>query len=198
MLAVLVVILVAAVASFSVFRWIASDDTQDFQGTWYVAGTDTPVVITEDRIQLNDEVSYWYELNTDSKTITFTFGNLEGEGCYRFSLDKQQLVVVDGTYGWWDTLISDAEWTIGALVSLAQGSQLSPVEDGVDDVTSLTRTPASGVVGDAASGDGTLIGGDAASGDAALGDSGLSDGTASNDGVASSSSAGASSSAAAS
>ena len=145
----LAALLVAALASFSVFRWIANDDVQDIQGTWYVSGADTPVVITEGQIQLNEEVAYWYDLNTDSKTIAFTFSYLEGAGRYRFSLDRQQLAIVDGTYGWWDTFADDTAWTVRALISLAQGTQLAPADGEEDGVSSLTRTPASGAVSDA-------------------------------------------------
>lgn len=136
---VLVALAVAVTIAFSAFRWVTCNDVQDFQGTWYVNGTDTTVAITEDSIRLNDEVSYWYELNTDAKTVAFTFSYLEGAGHYRFSLDRQQLAIVDGNYGWWDTLLDDAVWTVGALFSLAQGTQLDPAQGAAEGVTSLTR-----------------------------------------------------------
>ncbi|MEE0705692.1 MAG: hypothetical protein UCH28_04835, partial [Adlercreutzia sp.] len=63
---VLVVVLVVGlvVGGFSYVRWFAHDDAADIQGTWYLAGTDTPIEIAADRIHLTDDVSYPYTLNT--------------------------------------------------------------------------------------------------------------------------------------
>lgn len=128
---------------------------------WYIAGTDTPIVITEDRIQLNDEVSYRYALNTDSKTLAFTFGRLQGEGRYRFSLDRQQLAIVDGAFGWWDTLGDDAGWTLGALVAAAQGKVANPADGSVEESGTVSAND-----GESAGGEGGAGSSDASASDA--------------------------------
>lgn len=167
--------MVASVAAFSLFRWVFPADAQDFQGTWYIAGTDTPIVITEDRIQLNDEVSYRYVLNTDSKTLAFTFGRLQGEGRYRFSLDRQQLAIVDGTFGWRDTLGDDAGWTLGALVASAQGKVANPADGSVEESDATSADGGESAGGEGASGNGDAgstgsTGGDSVSGTASNSD----------------------------
>ncbi len=56
----------------------SEDDAADFTGTWYLAGTTAPIAITEDRIQLTDDVSYRYAmLNDQDKTFELSFGNLK-------------------------------------------------------------------------------------------------------------------------
>ncbi|WP_172136962.1 hypothetical protein [Adlercreutzia sp. ZJ473] len=139
--AVVVAVLAGVIGGFSFFRWGYADDAADIQGTWYIEGTDVPITFTEGDIVLNDEVTYRYVLNADEKNIVFTFSYLQGAGHYRFSLDRQQLAIMDGTYSWWDTLVDDLGWTIGALVSAAQGTPASPAGEG--DVTLLSRTSAS-------------------------------------------------------
>ena len=137
----LAVVLLASVGGFSWYRWFSGDDAADFQGAWYIAGTDTPIEITEDRIVLNDEVAYGYALDESAKTIEFSFSYLEGAGHYRFSLDRQMVAIMDGRYGWWDTLGEDLAWLPGALVESAGGTIASPAGKG--GVTLLSRQPAS-------------------------------------------------------
>ncbi len=69
--AVLAALLVVSVGGFSWYRWLAGDDALDIQGTWYIAGTDTPIVITEEQIVLNEEVSYGYVLDESAKNHRF-------------------------------------------------------------------------------------------------------------------------------
>lgn len=143
--AVLVVaVLAALVIGFAWLRWFSADDAADLQGTWYLSGTATPIVITEDRINLTDDVSYRYTVNTADKTIQFTFGNLAGEGCYRFSLDRGQLALIDGAFTGSDTLNADLGWTVRALWENLQGNVLPPAEKAGKGVTLLSRTPAAG------------------------------------------------------
>ncbi len=139
--AVTAVLVVAALVAFSIFRWAVGNDAQDIQGTWYVAGTDVPVEITQDAIKLNDEVSYAYVVDAGAKTVAFSFGDLNGSGHYRFSLDRQQLAIMDGSFNGVDTFFGDLGWMPGALIQAAQGTQASPA--GAADVTLLSRTPAS-------------------------------------------------------
>lgn len=142
--AALLLVVAAVVGGFAWLRWFSGDDSADIQGTWYLAGTATPIEITEDRINLTDDVSYRYALNPTDKTIAFTFTNLAGSGCYRFSLDRQELALVDGTFTGFDTLGRDIGWIVEALVKKLQGGQLSPGEAGTEGLTLLSRTPAPG------------------------------------------------------
>ncbi len=123
---IVVVLLVGAAAGgFAWLRWFSEDDAADFTGTWYLAGTATPITITEDRIQLTDDVSYRYALNDQDKTFELSFGNLKGGGRYRFSLDRNQLALVDGDFSAADTLGDDIAWTLRALTESAQGRVLA-------------------------------------------------------------------------
>lgn len=138
---IVVVLLVGAAAGgFAWLRWFSEDDAADFTGTWYLAGTTAPIAITEDRIQLTDDVSYRYALNDQDKTFELSFGNLKGGGRYRFSLDRNQLVLVDGDFSAADTLGDDITWTLRALTESAQGRVLAPGE-AARGVTLLSRTP---------------------------------------------------------
>ena len=75
---VVVVLLVGAAAGgLAWLHWFSEDDVADFAGTWYLAGTATPIIITDDRIQLTDDVSYRYALNDQDKTFELSFGNLK-------------------------------------------------------------------------------------------------------------------------
>ena len=133
-----------AVVGFSWLRWFSADDAADIQGTWYQAGTSTPIENTEDRNNLTKDVSYRYALDTGDKTIAFTFTNLAGSGCYRFSLDRNQLALVDGSFTGGDTLGRDIGWTLEALVKKLQGETLAPAEAGAEGLTLLSRTPSGG------------------------------------------------------
>lgn len=138
---VVVVLLVGAAAGgFAWLHWFSEDDVADFAGTWYLAGTATPIIITDDRIQLTDDVSYRYALNDQDKTFELSFGNLKGGGRYRFSLDRNQLALVDGDFSGADTLGDDIAWTLRALAEGAQGRVLAP-EEVARGVTLLSRTP---------------------------------------------------------
>ena len=138
---IVVVLLVGAAAGgFAWLRWFSEDDAADFTGTWYLAGTTAPIAITEDRIQLTDDVSYRYALNDQDKTFELSFGNLKGGGRYRFSLDRNQLALVDGDFSGADTLGDDIAWTLRALAEGAQGRVLAP-EEAARGVTLLSRTP---------------------------------------------------------
>lgn len=139
--AILAVITVgSAAAGISYHRWYAYDDALDIQGTWYVSGTDAPVEITADTIVLTDDVAYHYKLDPSSKTITFTFGNLSGEGHYRFSLDRQYLVIFDGSYSWEQSLSTDVSWLIDALMDHLMESPNDLAQGAFYNVTLLSRT----------------------------------------------------------
>lgn len=124
-----VVLLLALVLAFYADCWWLHDDAADIQGTWQVNGGDAEVTFTEDSIVLTDEVAYRYEIDPDRKTIRFNFGNLSGEGHYRFSLDRDQLSVADGETNAAGDIMEDVGWWINALIAQIRGYQLSPAID---------------------------------------------------------------------
>lgn len=95
---VLAVVLVAVAlgAAFAWNRWGRYDDFADMQGEWYVMGTTVPVVIDATSIHLTDDVAYDYAIDDHAKTISYVFGNMEGQGRYWFSDDRQFFAITDG------------------------------------------------------------------------------------------------------
>ncbi len=143
---VAVAVVVVTVGSFSWGRWLRYDDAADFQGTWYANGTTSLVTVDGQEIHLTSDVAYGYTLDTGAKTITFTFGDLQGQGRYRFSADRSELVITDGDgFSFWGNLFSDIGWQFGQLISGLQGKEV-PREEVVDGVTVLDRTPGEGAV----------------------------------------------------
>lgn len=135
-ISVIILAIVAICIAFSVFRWHTYDDAQDLLGTWTIKGSQTPITIDEDSIHLTDDVAYKYVIDPESKTIRFTFGNLEGQSHYRFSLDRSELAIEDGEISWWDSLMDDANWTVRALLEMFQGKPgLSPADDDAMELT---------------------------------------------------------------
>ena len=88
-------------------------------------------------VHLNDQNGIKYD---QDKTFELSFGNLKGGGRYRFSLDRNQLALVDGDFSAADTLGDDIAWTLRALTESAQGRVLAPEEE-AKGVTLLSRTP---------------------------------------------------------
>lgn len=136
-LGIVLALLIAGLAAFAAYHWAWGDDARDIQGTWYVNGTSATISIGESDIVLTDEVSYVYEMDSFSKTLSLRFGSLSGGGCYRFSLDRGELAIVDGEYTWVDSFASDLAWVFGALLDAVRGKEALPAEGG--QVTLLTR-----------------------------------------------------------
>ncbi len=137
----LVLVFAGLLIAFSVFRWHTYDDASDIQGTWYHEGTTVPVTITEDEIRLTDEVSYRYELDPEAKTITFKFGNMEGGGRYRFSLDRSELAIVDGQFDGSENFINDALWMAKTLFDKIFFAQEDSVSEEGEGVSVFSRNP---------------------------------------------------------
>lgn len=93
--AVLLVVLsiTAAGGAFAWDRWYRYDDSQDIQGEWKMANAERTVVITENKIKIADNVSYGYTLDTHAKSITYSFGDDSMTATYRFSPDRQCLII---------------------------------------------------------------------------------------------------------
>ena len=99
---VLLIIIVVCGGLFSWDRWFRYDDARDFQGQWALENTSSVVVIDEKGIALSTNLNYSYELDTWKKEITYSFGDLEGSGIYRFSPDRKRLIIIEGgTVDWW-------------------------------------------------------------------------------------------------
>lgn len=143
---VAIAVVVVTVGTFSWNRWLRYDDAADFQGAWYANGTTSLVTVDGQEIHLTSDVAYGYTLDTGAKTITFTFADLQGQGRYRFSADRSELVITDGDgFSFWGNLFSDIGWQFGQLISGLQGKEV-PREEVVDGVTVLDRTPGEGAV----------------------------------------------------
>ena len=125
--------------AFGIFRWQTYDDAADIQGTWHHEGTAMPVTITADEIQLTDDVAYRYVLDPEAKTILFRFGNMEGGGRYRFSLDRTELVITDGEFDWWANFWDDALWTAQSLLAEWTSSPEVPLSNGSPHETVFIR-----------------------------------------------------------
>ncbi len=123
----LAAVFAALLVAFGIFRWQTYDDAADIQGTWVHEGTTMPITITEDEIVLTDEVSYKYVLDPEAKTILFRFGNMEGGGRYRFSLDRQELAITDGEFDQWASFFDDALWTAESLFNQYVLAQETPL-----------------------------------------------------------------------
>lgn len=89
--------LAVAVGLFSWDRWFRYDDALDFQGQWIYAAdaTEVSVNIDADEIRIADEVSYAYEVDPWSKTVSFRFSDLEGGANYRFTEDRSMIVMCE-------------------------------------------------------------------------------------------------------
>ena len=173
----LIVLLI--VGGFSWDRWLRYDDAAEFQGEWQTHGTTAVVVIDGETIKLTEDVSWSYTLDTDAKTISYTFGNMEGSGRYRFSADRSQLVVTEGSsYSALSTLFEDVGWMWDGLVRFVQGQAPAQPEAG-EGITVLARVShdaaaqprndeglAAGAAGDLANGASGAGSSDAANGSA--------------------------------
>jgi len=143
-LVALVLLFGGLLIAFGIFRWYTYDDAADIQGTWYHEGTTMPVTITEDEIKLTDEVAYKYELDPEAKTITFRFGNMEGGGRYRFSLDRSEVAIADGAFDGGQNFVDDALWTASSLFRKIFFAEDTAVSEGGEGISVFSKEPPSG------------------------------------------------------
>ena len=129
--AVLVILAVGFCSYIAWNRWGRFDDAADIQGQWYVDGTATPIVIDGETIQLSDNVAYSYEIDTQEKTIRFSFANWEGQGRYRFSDDRQRLLIIDGQYGSMGNLFDDLLTSFDDMAKSGAGTVAEPSGGGL-------------------------------------------------------------------
>lgn len=161
-LVAIVAVLIVVEGGFCLMRW-AVDDALDMQGSWYVNGSASTIAITGESIVLAEDVAYEYSIDEGAKTISYSFGIMEGQGRYRFSLDRAQLAIIDGEYTFMDTLTSDIAWTFEALIAQIKGEPLAPGAG--DNAMLLTRVEASSPDGAPLAGEGTASSDDAQSGE---------------------------------
>ncbi|MEG1907103.1 MAG: hypothetical protein RR178_06510 [Gordonibacter sp.] len=122
--AVVVAVLLLAAAGLSWDRWLRYDDAADFQGAWYLADSAKAIAIDDAAIKLTDDVAFSYQIDPLAKTISFTFGNKANTGRYRFSADRKQLIVVEGSsYTTLSTLFDDIALAWENLTRGVRGEQ---------------------------------------------------------------------------
>lgn len=86
----------AAVAAFWAWdTWLRFDDSADIQGEWLTANGTALVVIDAEEIHMPDSVDFKYTLDTNDKTISYTFVDLTGGGSYKFSRDRATLTITE-------------------------------------------------------------------------------------------------------
>lgn len=114
---VLLIALIAAGGLLSWDRWFRYDDSADFQGEWFVHGTQTSVTIDEKSIRMREDITYKYSIDPTSKTIEYRFGTMRGGGRYYFDNDRRQLVIIDGQdYSGFSTLFEDLKRMLAELL----------------------------------------------------------------------------------
>lgn len=132
---VVTLLVLASVGFLSLYRWGLYDDIADIQGTWRIDGTKTKITISDTQIKLNKEVEFSYTLDPMSKTITFDFGQLDGTGRYRFSLDRNKLSLTDGSFQTTDTLVEDLPWTMQSFLDFLASSESTSPDLGEGSIT---------------------------------------------------------------
>lgn len=91
-----VLVACAAVAAFWAWdTWLRFDDSADIQGEWLTANGTALVVIDAEEIHMPDSVDFKYTLDTNNKTISYTFVDLAGGGSYEFSRDRATLTITE-------------------------------------------------------------------------------------------------------
>ena len=91
-----VLVACAAVAAFWAWdTWLRFDDSADIQGEWLTANGTALVVIDAEEIHMPDSVDFKYILDTNNKTISYTFVDLAGGGSYEFSRDRATLTITE-------------------------------------------------------------------------------------------------------
>lgn len=123
-LLVIVVALAAVTVYASMTRWVLVDDAADIKGSWHLSGEPVSVTITDDEMDLAGKATYQYTINTQSKIISETLGNMQGTARYRFSEDRNSVALVDGgSDDWWGNAMIDLKWYADCLISKITGGK---------------------------------------------------------------------------
>lgn len=136
-------VVIAAVVAVSFFvwhRWYRADDSYQIQGVWYVVGTDVPIVVGPDTIEFTPDTIYGYTLDSRSKSLEFSLGNLTGQCRYWFIEDGAVLVIADGEgYSQWGSAAEDIYRYLQEFSQLSEGKSVQLPEG--DGIIALARTP---------------------------------------------------------
>lgn len=95
-IAVIVVLALAVGGLFAWNTWFRFDDAADIQGEWRTGDGAVVVTIDGERINMPENISYDYTLDTSAKTIAISFANFTGGGSYAFSEDRMTFTVTEG------------------------------------------------------------------------------------------------------
>lgn len=95
LVAMVFLLIIAGTALFCWQKWWGADDYEDIKGVWKVEATGDTVVFDAHNLKLTTSISYEYRLDTQAKTIAYSFGTLEGGGRYYFDTERERLLIVE-------------------------------------------------------------------------------------------------------
>lgn len=108
-------------------RWFRYDDNAQIISNWQISGTDKVVVIDGKQIILDANAVLKYTVDSGSKVINYTIGDMSGQSHYRFSWDRNQLALIEG--GGMDslsTMFDDLCWFWDYMTCSMSKVDLSP------------------------------------------------------------------------
>lgn len=140
LVALVLAFILLAVGLFAWNRWYRFNDAADIIGTWRDVNSGSVMEVSETHLKLAKDAVYAYELDTFNKQITYTFSDAKGFSSYRFSEDRQQLVLEDGVETDWMLVLHFRDDPGFAEGDLAEG--LTRLEKISSDVPSIS-TPGS-------------------------------------------------------
>lgn len=122
--AFLLVVVVALVTYASLSRWVFVDDATDIKGSWHLSAEPVSVVISDTEMNLADEVSYTYTMDTQAKVINETLGNMKGAARYRFSEDRNSVAIFDDSSSdWLNNAMIDLRWYVDCAFAKVFGGE---------------------------------------------------------------------------
>lgn len=95
-ISLVMILALVAVGLFCWQKWMRYDDAADIQGVWKVRSTGDTIVFDAHKLKLTKGIAYDYRLDTDQKTVAYSFGDLAGGGHYYFDTERNVLVIIDG------------------------------------------------------------------------------------------------------
>lgn len=120
----LLVVVVALVNYASLSRWVFVDDATDIKGSWHLSAEPVSIVISDTEMNLADEVSYTYTMDTQAKVINETLGNMKGAARYRFSEDRNSVAIFDDSSSdWLNNAMIDLRWYVDCAFAKVFGGE---------------------------------------------------------------------------
>lgn len=130
----LVILVVAAVGcaagAFAWDRWLRYDDAWDIQGEWQLSGTQRVMVVTDSQLKITADVSYDYTIDEKAKTITYSFGDKSGTAHYRFSDDRNTLVIDEN---------GGTDWLVALHLKSDEVMDSTNVAEGISKLTRISH-----------------------------------------------------------